>query len=161
LKALSKLAGVLSGPKYLAVFALSSALFGILLSFTSGIVVVGFWGISPLADPVRIGMVSAIALLFGLNAGVLLHNFDERRNAAGSTGMTAMGAFAALMASSCPLCQPFLLFSLGLGGLSALMAGLGILVGAFSMLMLTVSLGRSLDVGNAVCRASKRKEGGG
>lgn len=159
---LGRLAGVLSSPKYLSAAAIAAAAFGFLLSITSGVFVVGFWAISPIADPLMMAMVAGIALLFGLNAAVLLRNFDRRKEAAGSTGMTAMGAFAALMTSSCPFCHPYLLFSLGAGGLGAVFAGFSLIIGGFSMLMLSVSLAKGLDEGMMACQmAGKARIGGG
>jgi hypothetical protein len=145
------LAGILARPKYLATAMAGAAVFGVLLSVSSGIVVPVIWDISPLADPFRIAMAGITAVLFGLNVGVLAHNYDQRTEASGSTSMTLLGAFAAFMTSSCLVCQPFILFSLGLGGIGALMAGLSLIIGLFSIAMLAISLRGGLETSSGAC----------
>lgn len=157
LNAISRLKGILRQPKYLAVALASAALFFALLAVTSDLIVWGYWELNPFVEPVRIAMNALIAVLFGANICVLLHNTDARSGAAGGTQMTAFGALAALMTSSCPFCQPFFMLAFGLGGIGALFAGFSILIALFSIGLLAVSLKRGLDASDGTCRIEPRR----
>ncbi len=147
--------GIFGNAKYLIAAALSGLLFFLLLALTSGMLIWGFWELNPFIDPLRVGIGIAISALFGANIAVLLHNADMRREAAGAGQMTILGAFAAMMTSSCPLCQPFILLAFGLGGIGALFAGLSLAISIFSAILLLASLKSGLDASAGVCRREK------
>ncbi|MFH0885377.1 MAG: hypothetical protein V1861_06735 [Candidatus Micrarchaeota archaeon] len=148
---------ILGKPKYLAMAIVSAALFFALLALTSNMIVWGYWELNPFVEPARIAMNVFIAMLFGANIGVLLHNSDLRNTVAGGTQMTVFGALAALMTSSCPLCQPFFMLAFGLGGIGALFAGFSILIALFSIGLLAISLKRGLEAANGTCKLDTRR----
>jgi len=142
---------VFGQPRYLAAAALSGGAFFAVLAFSSGMVAIGIWEPNPFADPVRIAANAVISLLFGANVAVLMHNAGLRAGGGDGTHMTTLGAFAALMTTSCPLCQPFSLLALGLGGIGALMAGLSTLISLASIGLLSVSLKNGLGAATGKC----------
>lgn len=136
---------------------MSAGLFAALLAFTSNMVLWGLWELNPFVEPAHIAMNALIAVLFGANIGVLLHNSDMRNAAVGGTQMTSLGALAALMTSSCPLCQPFSMLAFGLGGIGSLFAGVSILIAVFSLALLVISLKRGLEAAGGTCRMELRR----
>jgi hypothetical protein len=157
LNGISGLFRILGQPKYLAAGLVSAVLFFALMAFTSNMIVWGYWEVNPFVEPAHIALNVLIAALFGANAGVLLHNNDKRNAAAAGTQMTALGALAALMTSSCPLCQPFYMLAFGLGGIGSLFAGLSVLIAVFSIALLVISLKRGLDAADGTCRMGPRR----
>ncbi|MFH0737181.1 MAG: hypothetical protein V1827_00930 [Candidatus Micrarchaeota archaeon] len=147
------LSKVFAKPKYITAGAISAFAFFALLAFTSGMVLLRPFGINPFIEPGQVGLNIVIAVLFGANVGVLLHNKDLNGPAAGGT---ALGAFAALMTSSCPFCQPLAFLALGLGGLGALLAGLGALVSLVSVALLSISLKKGLEGADGMCKSRRR-----
>jgi hypothetical protein len=142
--------------KYLAVGSVSAGLFFALLAITSNIIVLQAWELNPFAEPLHIVMDGLIAALFGANIAVLLHNSDKKSAGSGETQMTTLGGFAALLTSSCPLCSPFLLFSVGLGGFGAFMAGVSALIAIASITLLSFSLKRGLEAADGTCGIRRR-----
>jgi hypothetical protein len=134
----------------------SAALFFALLAITSNMVVLSVWELNPFVDPAHILMEGLIALLFGANIGVLLHNSDRSNAMNGETQMTTLGGLAALLTSSCPLCQPVFMLALGLGGLGALFASLSFVMVIVSVVLLLISLERGLEAADGTCRLRRR-----
>jgi hypothetical protein len=154
LKDVERLSTVFAQPKYIAGGVLAAAAFFALLAFSSGMVQWRTFELNPFVEIERIGLNILIAVLFGANAGVMLHNRDMNGPAAGGT---VLGAFAALMTSSCPFCQPFAFLALGLGGLGALLAGLGMLFSLSSIALLAISLRKGLEASEGVCKMDQRR----
>lgn len=140
---------------------MSAALFFALLAFASNIIVWGYWELNPFAEPARVALDGVIAMLFGANIGVLLHKFDLGRNTGGGTQMTTLGAFAALMTSSCPVCQPIIMLAFGLGGIGSLFAGLSVFIALISAALLAVSLKKGLEDGTCTLETRRRYDGKG
>lgn len=139
---ISKLKEILREGNARLVFAASIVLFSVILSVTSGFVVLLPIGVNPFFEIERLAIIGVIVVLVSLNAAALAHNYSIQKKAAGKSSI--FGAFAAFFTTSCPVCQPVLLVWLGFGGASAALSNYGIYIGLVSILLLLVSLHFSL-----------------
>jgi hypothetical protein len=146
---LEALTRVFSNKPSLWVFALATAVLGIVLGVTSNIIVPSALDLNPVAEHAGIGVTAVIVLLMGLNTTVLFHNVTMK--AAGGGGMAVLGSFGALFTTACPVCQPIWLVWLGLGSATAFLAEIGLYVGLFSIGLLLVSLHYSLKSATGTC----------
>ncbi len=146
---LEALRAVFSGWRYRAVAIALAAVLAPLLAVTSNVFSPSGLSLNPFAEPLRIALVAAIAAAMAVNGAILLRNFEMRMALGGKAA--AAGSAAALFASACPVCQPVWLIWLGLGSATAFLSDISLYIGAFSLLMLLVSIRQSLRSSSNTC----------
>lgn len=142
------LESVFGSGRYRLAFVIALAVLSPLLAVSSNIVVPSTLDINPGAEAPDILLVGAISVLIALNLSVLLHNLEL---SAPVNGGGALGAFAALFTSACPVCQPIWLVWLGFGSATAFLAEFGRYISVLSIAMLAVSLHHSLKAASGTC----------
>ncbi len=138
---LQRLGTILSVPRNQVIFVLLALVAGTILAITSDILIVPSMILNPLIDPLKVIVISMIAILMAVNLTAILNS----RSSHAAVPAIGMGTAAGTLTTACTVCPPIVFAWFGAGATSSLFTELSIYIGAASIIFLTIGLYYSLN----------------